>query len=117
MGGLSNIATTGTGYYDNDSTTPRSFANDRKMMEDKREEFERTEGAAARESSMERERVRDTSGAGMLRTTMRGSPAYNEQKAEMEGVDDTRERDSLTADHEHKNFLDKAKDKIIGVGV
>lgn len=110
--GLSNIATTTTGTGYNNSKTPQSLANDREVTGGRHGEFERTEGAAAaRESSMERERARD-----QIRTTMRGSPAYNEQKAKMEGAGG-REKDTQSADGgEPRGFLGKAKDKIIGAG-
>jgi len=91
--------------------TPQSLANDRKMMEERHGEFERTEDAAARESGDEQERARDH-----IRTTMRGSPAYNEQKAKMEGAGG-REKATQSADGGGpRGFLGKAKDKIIGAG-
>jgi len=100
-------------YNDHDAT-PRT-STIRQQMEQEREEMEKA-AERGRESSMERSKPIDRG----MRTTMRESPEYREQKADTEGVlakdlnrEAELEHDLDTDDVENKGVFERAKERLL----
>lgn len=101
------MSSTGYEYSHGDDSTPRGMTSTEQMMVEERQRMEKM-ADTGRESSVERKPI----DRGGMRSTMRESPEYREQKAESEGAGRPAMAQDPAEEEQHRGILEKAKDRI-----